>query len=279
MAYFLERFDTVNLPPLNPKHDLDTVQAKNTIVRTARLAFDTAGSAQAELNLPQTIRYSGFIVEDSLADLRTAVDALRALSRKRALLWRRSVDNSEVQSCYARYSASTVQRTFESPRTYETQIQFLQLTPWVGHDHTTWVLDEGDYLDMALYLDDDGYRYTLTTSPYAAVISNGGNRATNNVRLAVTAGSASITSITFACGDAEFTYSGTVTTGHILIIDSGSQSVTNYLTADYANFALTSNHIIEDWLVFEPGDNTLTITKTGGSTDSGLSIELQDGWE
>jgi hypothetical protein len=279
MAYVLDRFGAVALPPLNPKHDLDTVQAKNSMVRTVLGGFDTQGSAQADLNLPQAIRYSGFIVGGSLSAWRTAIDTLRGTSRTRAQLWRYAQDNNEQHSCYARYVASTVQRSYEQPLVYETTIQFLQLTPWVGHNHRYWTLDDGDFLDDGLYLDDGGYTFTLRNSPQANTVTNGGNRATRGVRLTVTAGSTPITAITFACGDAEITYSGAVAAGQALVIDSGAQSVMNNGVADYAHFALTTNHTIEDWLLFAAGANTLTVTRTGGSSDSVLLIEFQDGWE
>jgi hypothetical protein len=279
MAYYLERFGTQELPLYNVTHDLDVVAAKNTIVRTVLNGFDSAGSGQADQNLPQAIRYKGVILESTVSAWRTAVDALRATARTRAQLWRRAEDNDEVQWCYARFiSGQTTRDANRPPFEYEASLQFMQLSPWVGHDYTTWVLDEGDYLDTALYLDEEGWTFTLSTSPKACTVTNGGNRSTNNVRLAVTAGSASITSITFACGDAEFTYSGTVASGHILVIDCGAQSVSN-TTSDYANFALTSNHTIEDWIRLDPGDNIITVTKTGGGTTSSLSVEYQDGWE
>lgn len=279
MAYNLERFGTLTLPFLNPQFQVDTVPARNTIVRTTHGGYDVAGSGQAEQDLPQPISYKGFIVDRDLTAWRAAVDAMRAMSRKRDKLWRRTCDTNEVQWCWARFLVAQTDRDFQRPLEYQASIRFLQQTPWVGHEHTSWVLDEGDFLDTGLYLDDARLIYTLDVSPKVITITNGGNRATSNVRLAITAGTTAITSITFACGGAEFTFSGTVAAGHILIIDSGLQSVTNDGIAAYANFTLTSNHIIDEWLVFEPGANTLTVTKTGGSTNSVLTVAFADGWE
>lgn len=279
MAYKLESFGAVLLPEFNTRYALDTVPAKNTIVRTVAGGYDSRGSEQADMDLPLAIRYKGVIVEDTLADWRTAVDALRAVSRKRALLRRRAWDDDEEQFCHARFMSAQVERGYQDSRLYETTLQFLQLTPWVGHDYTVWELDAGYFLDAGLYLDEEGLIYTLDSSPYTATITNGGNRSTNNIRLTLTAGSVAITEVTFTCGDAEFTFGGTIAIGDDLVIDTGAQSVLNDGTAAFADFELTSNHTIEDWLVFAPGDNDLVITLTGGSTDSELVVEFQDGWE
>lgn len=280
MAYIIERFGSLMLPEFNTLFALDTVQAKNTMVRTVLNGFDTAGSGQADQNLPQAIRYRGTILEDTVAGWRDAVDALRALSRTRAYLYRRACDNDEQQFCTARFMSGQAERDFTRPHyAYETTIQFMQFSPWVGHNHRFWTLDDGDDLDAALYLDDAGYTVTLLTSPQATTVNNGGNRATNNIRLTFTAGAAPITSLTVTCGGAQFGFSGTVAAGSTLVIDSGAQLVQNGGVAAYAGFALTTNHTIEDWLLFVPGDNILTVTKTGGSTNSTLLIEFQDGWE
>ena len=279
MAYILERFGTLTLPVYNPRYSLDTVEAKNTIVKTVAGGFDTAGDGEAALDLPQAINYRGVILEDSLSAWRTAIDTLRAQSRKRARLYRRSWDTDEVQFCTARFMSAQTERDFQQARIYDVRLRFLQQTPWVGHDHTAWTLDSGEILDDALYLDDSGYTFTLDTSPKSVVVVNGGNRATSNVRLSITAGSANITALTIACGDAEFVCGATVSVGDVLVIDSGAQAVTDDGVAAYGSFALTSNHSIDEWIRLEPGDNTITVTKTGGSTNSTLLVEFQDGWE
>jgi len=279
MAYSIDRFGSLLLPDLNTRFALDTVQGKNTMVRTIAGGFDTRGAEQADLDLPQQIRFRGVILEDSLGEWRDAVDALRGLSRTRAKLWRTAWDNGEGHSCVARFMSGQVERDFQTARIYETTIQFLQLSPWVGHNHRHWTLDDGYFLDDLLYLDDAGYTVTLNASPKATVVTNDGNRAVSDIRLTFTAGSAAITALTVTCGEAEFSFSGTVAAGKDLVIDAGAQSVINNGAAAYANFSLTSNHVIEDWLRFAPGANTLTVTFTGGSTNSTLQIEFEDGWE
>jgi hypothetical protein len=283
MAYVLFRFGALDLPVFNTTFDLDVVAAKNTMVRTILNGYDSAGSAQADQNLPQTIRYKRTIVGEPVTNIaawRDAVDALRAMSRKRAILVRQALDNTEEHYCTARFMSAVAPQDYKQPwNVYETTIQFLQFSPWVGHDHRTWHLDDGHFLDTALFLDDAGYTVTLNTSPKVTTVTNGGNRATNNIRLTFTVGSAAITALTVKCGSAEFTFNATVTAGGTLVIDSGAQSVLNSGVAAYANFALTSNHTIEDWLRFDPGDNTLTVTYTGGGSNSTFLIEFQDGWE
>lgn len=279
MAYILERFGTLTLPIYNPRYSLDTVAAKNTIVRTIVGGFDTVGAAQAVMDLPQVINYRAVILEDSVSAWRTAIDALRTQSRKRAKLYRRAWDTDEIQFCTARFVEAQTERDFQQARIYDVRLRFLQQSPWVGHDHSLWTLDAGELLDDALYLDDGGYSVTLNTSPKSLIVTNGGNRATSDVRLTITAGAADITALTIACGDAEMSFSGTVSVGDVLVIDSGAQAVTDDGVAAYGSFALTSNHSIDEWIRLEPGDNTITVTKTGGSTNSTLLVEFQDGWE
>lgn len=276
MAYNLERFGTLTLPELNPRFSLDTVPAKNTIVKTIAGGFDTAGDGQADMDLPQPVTFRGVLYDRDLGLWRTAVDALRGESRKRARLWRRACDNDEVQWCYARFLSSRIDRDFQNPFEYDARLTFLQQTGWVGHDHRTWTLDDGEYLDTGLYLDDEGYEFDI--AGMFSVI-NGGNRATSNVVLTITAGSAHITALTIACGDAELTYDAAILATESLVIDCGAQSILNDGDASYQNLDLTSNHEIEEWIRLEPGSNSMTVTKTGGGTGSTLLVEFEDGWE
>jgi hypothetical protein len=46
----------------------------------------------------------------------------------------------------------------------------------------------------------------------------------------------------------------------------------------YADFALTANHHILEWLRLEPGTNTVVVTLTGGGTASTIRFEYADAW-
>lgn len=230
------------------------------------------------LDLPANLTKRYTIYKTTPEEVQTELDALRALRGTRAKLWARTYEG-EARFVWARLRSVDYRRTNRN-----FNVQPVSLTwrvgnqHWRGHDHAEWDLDEGFYLDDGLYLDDDGYTFTLNTAPYYATVTQGGNRATPDVRLTVTAGAAPITVLTISCGDAEFTYTGTVAVGDQLIIDCGAQQVLNDGADAYVGFSLGASHAIEDWLLLEPGDNIIEVARTGGSTNSTLLVEFQDRW-
>lgn len=279
MAYILERFGTLTLPTRRVRHDHDAVAARGALVQTAAGVFDADGDDPAALNLPQPLNYQGLIYEEDMAAWRAAVDALRGMSRKRARLYRRGLDDDAVHWCVARLMAAATEYDLERFAVYDVRLRFNQLSPWVGHDHTAWTLDDGSLLDDALYLDESGFTATLSAASTNLVVSNGGNRATEAVRVEITAGSANLTALTITGGGAHVVFTGTVAAGQTLVIDSGAQAVQNNGAAAYAGFALGGSHMLESWLRLEPGATTLTIARTGGSTNSTVRVEFRDGWE
>lgn len=279
MAYILERFGPLTLPERMVRHDHNTVAARKSLVQTVAGAFDGAGDGQAGMALPQNLDYEGLIYEEDLTVWRAAVDALRGMSRKRARLYRRGLDDDAVHWCVARLMATETDYEMERSSVYEVRLRFSQLSPWVGHDHTAWVLDDGSLLDDALYLDEAGFTATLSGASTNLVVTNGGNRAVEAVRVEITAGSANLTALTITGGGAHVVFTGTVVAGQTLVIDSGAQAVQNNGAAAYGGFALGGSHTLESWLRLEPGATTLTIARTGGSTNSTVRVEFRDGWE
>jgi len=136
----------------------------------------------------------------------------------------------------------------------------------------------GEYSTLAVYADMATEGTTLAASPQAMTITNDGDATCVNAIITVTAGSAAITALTLATDDAELSYSGTIAIGKELVIDCGALSVKNDGAAAYAGFTWTGNHTSRWWLPLYSGDNTLTVTWTGGSTDSEIKVEFYDAW-
>ena len=111
------------------------------------------------------------------------------------------------------------------------------------------------------------------------MVNNGGNVRVANAILTLTAGAVAITQVKIAVsGVSEIQWDGTLTTGQQLVIDCGARSVKKVGVDAYSGFSLTANHKVDDWLRLEPGNNSVVVTLTGGSTDSTLRIQYNDGW-
>jgi hypothetical protein len=114
---------------------------------------------------------------------------------------------------------------------------------------------------------------TIDSSPKTATVTTNGSTNTRCI-ITATAGSADITALTIEnfTTDQIFTYSGTITSGNSLIIDTDLLTVENNGADDVAN---VSNEI---GLLLVPGDNEFEYTITGGSTDSTVKIDWYDRW-
>lgn len=271
----LERFGGVEFGRADVTDELGSA-ANTDFVATPIGGYDQRVDDES-LDLPANITKRYTIYASTPEEVQTQLDALRALRGTRAKLWARTYTD-EVRFVWARLQRVEYRRTNKN-----FNVQPVSLTwrvgnqHWRGHDHTEWDLDEGYYLDDGLYLDDDGYTFTLDTAPYYATVTNGGNRATQDVRFTITAVATPITVITLSTGLAEFTYTGSVAVGDQLIIDCGAQQVLNDGADAYVGFSFGATHGIEEWMLLEPGDNIIEIARTGGN-NSTILIEFQDRW-
>ena len=44
----------------------------------------------------------------------------------------------------------------------------------------------------------------------------------------------------------------------------------------FSGFSFGGSHVIDDWIVLEPGANAITVTFTGGSTNSDVKVSRRD---
>lgn len=281
--YRLKKFGTTDLPEHMPMSDMATAPVVDAYVTiTGGQVYDGYGSGTADIQLPYTIRYDGIYKGTSLANLRTQVDALRALRGQRLRLYRQALDDTSYHWCWARLDYIDINTT---PTEHYAVIQPMSLTfvvqsMWYGAAHGgTWTLDSGEYLDTGLYLD-ESEEYTLTSSPGTCTINNAGNVNQPNAIITITAnGGSAIDSVNVAIsGTVDWTYGGSVAAGNALTINCGGYSVKNNGTADYDNFSLGSAHALARWFQIAPGDNDVVVTYTGGGTAVTVLFEYSDGW-
>lgn len=278
-GYTLERHGTITLPLYNREIEYSAIPARTGVIDTLAGAYDSYGTEDSDQQFPYDLSFRALVLEDTLAAWRTTLDALRAQVRKRRKLYRRGEDDDAIQFCSARLINADMRRRTGNVLNIEVSLIFQVLTPWVGHDYSTWTFDSGELFDDGLYFDEAGFTETLTGGDTDIVVTNGGNRRVDNAVITITAGDAAITALTISkAGETDIDYSGNIATTKSLVIDCGAHSVEDDGTSDYDNFDLASGHVIADWLYLDPGDNTINIVYTGGGTGGTVTIEFQDGW-
>jgi hypothetical protein len=283
--YILETFAGIDLPTASPKHTAGTAASnEQTVALLGGGTYDAAGTSRLEPQLPYELTYDCKATGATAAALRATLDGLRALRGVKGKLYRRGLDDSVPQfpqwatarllglsyNTEARHSHGLFQ-----PLTLTWNVQTL----WYGILHgAPWTLDDGYYLDTGLYLDMHD-RYALTSASTALTVSNGGNIYTDEVTLTLEAGASAVTGLTVAVGSCVLEFSGTVAAGTSLVIDSAKRSIKNAGVDAYANLQLGSGHASVAWFRLEPGNNTVTVVRTGGGADSYLTLEFSDRWE
>jgi hypothetical protein len=278
--YTVERFGSYTIPDLQSL-DIGTGQSQLGTITTPSGGWDTLGTEQAEQAFPYTVTASGMIVGATAAAAETAWAAMKALRGTRAKLYRRMLDTpGTIQWAWARVTRVPARREAQDRRHVKFEITFDVWSQWRSEYQGVWLLDDGYYLDDGYDLDTTDALDVMASSPHTYTASNGGNTTVFDPIITVTAIGANITALLITkTGETALNYAGTITAGQALVIDCGAYTVKNNGTADYANFSLTSNHVITDWLRLDPGDNTITFTFTGGSTTSTAEIAFWGGWE
>ena len=226
-------------------------------------AWDGWGSGNSRSG-PYQIGYSCVAEGASISALRTTLDAIRAKAGERGTLTRRLIGGSEDHTVTARLLSVEISTKPEHSLTARPH-QPLTLTwevlssVWSGADGTV--------------------SGSLDSSPKNVTVANDGNIPVEDAVVTITAAGSAITSCTVAVsGISSWTYSGSIAVGESLVVDCGAMSVQNNGSDDYDNFALDGGHVIDAWLRLEAGNNTVAISRTGGSAASGYEVAFSDGW-
>lgn len=275
----LTQFGTYVLPLFNKRDRFDTGDAGNAALSiVGGTAYDGLRDDDATEG-QHTVSTSYEIIASTATAVQTGRDAVRALLGKKRLLWATMPDGT-LRHAKARVARVRMERRIEYIYYQPVELTFdIDGIGWNGEAHgAPWYLDEGEHFDDGLSLDMLD-QWMPTGSPLTATAVNGGNRAVSDVTLTVTAGTSTISNIRLVCGSVDWTWTGTVAVGKALIIDCGRKSVTNNNANAYNTFALNAGHTVADWLVLEPGNNTVTITYTGNATDNATFVlSYYDGW-
>jgi hypothetical protein len=278
----LDRFGDYIFPVFNIGDSVGA-QSRADIYPTPGGGFDPNKSDDAADRSGTITRRCEIIHQISSTEYQALLDAARAQRGKRRKLFARTAsddpEDAEVRWLWARCASVGVERGSRNWRFQPIVMVFNCANyHWNGRAHATWELDDGTDLDSGFYFDEGSETGNLVSSPDSFTLNNGGNKTVTNVIMAITAGSANITSITIRIGDAELVWTGTLAAGDVLLIDAGSYRVLNDSGDAYAGLAFGANHTIDDWIRLEPGDNTMTVTWAGGGTGSAWTMNYWDGW-
>lgn len=279
MSYVYERFGTITLPLYNRETNQTPVAPRQQIAATVAGAFDGDGTGRSDQQYPHALSLEAAVTADSTTLLRAALDVLRAAVGTRAYLYRRADDDSDVHRALCRLVGMTLERSYKTHLAYQmVRMQFAQLGQWEGDNHASWALDDGSLFDDGLLLDSGDYSQALSSTSASQTVANGGNLPVHSVQIAVTAGSAALTSVRITGTGFDLQWTGTIAAGQTLAIDCAAQSVLLSGVDAYSGFALGDGHTIEDWISLEPGNTTISLAVTGTITGAGWNIEFRDGW-
>lgn len=284
MPYSIERFGTVILPTLSTLADIGTGPSRAILIELPSGGwFDGYGDQQAPRG-NHRISKRGEILDTDAEALLDAYNALMALRGKRAKLYRRALATDEVHWTYARFDETSATMRPGEVTHRPVNLQFTRISPiWYGQRYGSWTFDSGVDFDDGYFFDEASNTVTLNTSPKTVPTPNAGNAVVTNAIITIVAGSSALTSLTInlvnALGTMALVFNGTVTSGQSLVIDCGAKSVLNNGSNAYNNLTLGGAHNIGPWLALYPGANDISVVKTGGSTNSTITISYSDGWE
>lgn len=246
--YSYTTFGAVTLPAYNRTAGMAPAAAAVRVIPTLAGAYDLDGSAQAALRWPHPLSVEAVVWESSAASLKTALDALRALTGTRAYLTRRADSDASTQRALCRLASIEMSRSHEQRGAWQPVVlNFLQLAPWEAPTASTLT---------------DSILITGETK----VLANAGNLTCNNCVVTLTPLGAYVTSmaITGTGIDWALTSDEPFAVDQPYVVDCAAESVLlNGTTDAYARFALGSGHTRETWLPLAPGNNSITVTPTG----------------
>jgi len=259
--YTITEFDGETLPPYNPQHDIGTDDSVADIVHTiGGTIFDPYGSARAR-NDPQIILVKFDIQESSYAAVGTTFAKWRAKRGVRGTITRTLPDDS-TQTRTARCIRVDAQGIGGDPLSLPVTVLFQLLGDcWHGASNSDTI--------------------TLDASPKSGEINNAGNEIVRDINITVTADT-DITQLdieNLESGHVSYLrYSGTIAAGKQLMLSCGAMTCENDGSDDSDNISLQSGHTIPEWLRLAPGDNTIRITRTGGSTNATVKFDFYDSY-
>lgn len=279
MAYTLWKFGGIVLPPYNRSTKMTPVRPRTALVATAAGVFDAWGSGRAQAKFPHTISLQCTLVAEDMATWRSSIDALRAAVGTRAQLYRLADDDGAVHKCTARLLDLTFTRSGRLARHQELTLVFEQLDHWRGRRWEDWTFDDGYFFDDGMYFDTGA---VLVTPPGTVQFTVGGNLPAATVRLTVRCDGADSDPINVVIPETDVALgvAGPWVNLDTLVIDAAARLITLNGADAYARLDTESgyaayDHLAEEWLVLEPGLNSVFVV--GGAIDD-ATVEFTELW-
>lgn len=249
MSYRLYSFEpldgsgAVALPEYNATDDVSPSEPKYNWVNTYDGFYDYLGNSRARLN-GQTITKSATLHSFSASQLVAYYDQLRSLVGKKGKLYARMQDDT-IRWKYARfYVSGTVDNITYNRCNLDLNMSF-------------------EIPDVAWKSNDLNTVYNGLSGLTNVTIANNGNYDINNSIITISNPSQLTENVTSVRvknpGLTEFTWSGSLSPGNDLVIDTGARSIKINSNSEYNSFVLTNNHITNTWLTLQPGNNSLEI--------------------
>lgn len=278
MAYAICRFGDITLPDRMPVEDMAPVEPRETLIETVAGVYSNVGLERAPQKFPHQLNLKAMAYHTTLAAFRTAIDALRSAVGTTAYLYRVADSDGAIQKALCQLRRLPGRREIENNWHQTLDLLFLQLTPWQGSDHAAWRLDSGYFLDDGLQLDPNVYSILLTTA-MSQVVTNGGNLPVNDVKLTLTTASFGLFAPLFMVApNYALLWDSTLPVNSTLVIDCGARSVTLNGVNAYEHFRLGPTHKKNDWMLLEPGANTVALIALGTKTGATWSVTFKDWW-
>lgn len=272
--YTLTYFGQIALPEQMPVEDIGTGSVElASYPLSSGGAFDGLGSEVA------TIRGTTITKKAKISGANAQVEyvALRGMLGKKEKLYRQWSDGN-IEWVTARLKKIESDRTVKHRQHIDVTLEFeVYSAYWHGELIGQWYLDDGNYLDTGLNFDSGDAIFTLDASPKSVIVNQPGNAIVKDSILTLTAADSNITAFTIQGNGSHLVFSGTILAGKSLVIDCGEYTVENDGIDAIANFSLGANHAINEWMHLDSGDNSFTITFTGGGTTSTIDFSFYAG--
>jgi hypothetical protein len=220
-------------------------------------------------------------------DLQDLYSGLLALRGKRGALVRRMM-NGDTHWQYARLAEVAAARDYQNmfPMAQDVDLRFaLQESTWRGTLinrtlNAKWYLNDGAYFNAGLLLNGE---LNLDT-PSAITLSLGqaedaGRAPVRAIKIEITAGDEDLTALSIARTDGEtLEWADVLPAGKSLAIDTGILQVTKDGVGAYDEMIFSPTADMATWFSLQPGDNEITIERTGGGDGAAISFQYYEAW-